>query len=193
MANRVQEDFGKMKTWLGSTSVQTAADVDLIVTSVDMKVGSYTVAAQPTSPSLITVSVTATSTADTMGTITITGTDITNAVISETVVPVAGSTVSTTRAFKTVTTVVGAGWVAAAGADKITVGIPATGTVEVRGQNISFICLTGVVYINPSAVATATSASFMLTAGRGIPLVVSDNLSYISDGNAATIEFIIWG
>jgi len=50
-----------------------------------------------------------------------------------------------------------------------------------------------VVYINPSAVATATSASFMLTAGRGIPLVVSDNLSYISDGNSATIEFIIWG
>lgn len=193
MANIVKEEFGKMAAWLGSTSVQTAADADLIVTSADMKVGAYTVAAHPTSPSRITVTVSATSTADTMGTITITGTDITNAVISETVVPIVDSTVTTIRAFKTITSVVGAGWVTGAGADKITVGIPATGTVEVRGRCITFICLTGVVYINPESTAAATNASFMLTAGRGIPLVVSENLSYISDGNAATIEYVIWG
>ena len=191
MANRVQEDFGKMKTWLGSASVQTAAVADLIVASADMKVGPYTKATDPTSPSLITVTVAATSTADTMGTITITGTDITDAVISETVVPVAGSTVSTTRAFKTVTTVVGAGWVVADGADKITVGIPATGTIEVRGQNISFMVITGTVYINPSTTAT-TANGILMVAGNTVEFVASNNLSYISDGNAATIQVIFW-
>lgn len=87
------------------------ADNDLIVTSTNMKVGSYTVAAQPDVPRNITVTATAVGTADTMGTITVTGTNINNLSITETIVPVAGSLVAGIKAFKTVTSVVGAGWV----------------------------------------------------------------------------------
>lgn len=103
------------------------ADDDKIVVSADMKVGTYTVAAQPDVPRNITVTVTAGSDADTMGTITVAGTNYADAVISEVITPVAGSAVAGKKAFKTVTTVTGAGWVIDAGetptADAIKVGI----------------------------------------------------------------------
>lgn len=102
------------------------ADVDRIVTSVDMKVGSYTVAAQPDVPRNITVTATAVGTADTMGTITVTGTNVFNQTITEVLTPVAGSTVAGAKAFKTVTSVVGAGWVIDASEgtkDTVTVGV----------------------------------------------------------------------
>ena len=86
------------------------ADDDLIVTVVDMKVGSYVVAAQPEVPRNITVTSTAVGTADTMGTVTVTGTNYADEVISEIITPVSNNTVAGTKAFKTVTTVVGAGW-----------------------------------------------------------------------------------
>jgi len=92
---------------LGSPAL---ADDDLIVTSTNMKVGSYTVAAQPEVPRNITVTATAGATADTPGTVTITGTNYDDEVISEVITPVAGSAVAGTKAFKSVTTVVGAGW-----------------------------------------------------------------------------------
>lgn len=84
---------------------------DRIVSSTNMKVGAYTVAAQPLVPSKITVAVTAGDTADTMGTVTISGFDSDNAPLSETVTPIAGSTVTTSGTFKTILSVVGAGWV----------------------------------------------------------------------------------
>ena len=87
------------------------ADDDLIVTSTNMKVGSYTVAAQPDIPRNITVTVTAGATADTLGTVTISGTNYDDDEISEVITPVAGSAIAGTKAFKSVTTVVGAGWV----------------------------------------------------------------------------------
>lgn len=87
------------------------ADDDLIVTTTNMKIGEYTIAAQPEVPRNITVTVTAGDTADTMGTITITGTNYNDEAITEEITPVAGSTVAGTKAFKTVSTVVGAGWV----------------------------------------------------------------------------------
>lgn len=112
----------------GMAGVQllTVADVDKIVTSTNMKVGSYTVAAQPVSLARISITVTAVDTADTMGTITISGTDIVGNSQSEIVTPVADSTVYTTSLFKSVTSVVGAGWVIDAvevSNDTITVGV----------------------------------------------------------------------
>lgn len=94
-----------------SLGTPVVADTDKIVTTVDMKVGSYTIAAQPDVARNITVTVTAVGTADTMGTITITGTNVAGQVITEVLTPIAGSTVAGTKAFKTVTSVVGAGWV----------------------------------------------------------------------------------
>jgi hypothetical protein len=102
-----------------------------IVASANMKVGAYTVAAQPLVPSKLTVLATAGATADTMGTIAIFGTLADDSYITETVIPVSGQTVTTTNAFKSVITVTGAGWVISAGNDTIIVGtaevsIPAT-------------------------------------------------------------------
>ncbi len=87
------------------------ADDDLIVTTTNMIVGEYTVAAQPDVPRNITVTASAGDTADTMGTITIVGTNYDDEVITEEIIPATGSTVAGALAFKTVTTVTGAGWV----------------------------------------------------------------------------------
>ena len=93
---------------LGSPVVD---DVDRIVTSTDMKVGAYAIAAQPDVPRNITVTQTAGDTEDTNGTIVIVGTDIAGNEITETITPNAGETVAGAKAFKTVTSVTGVGWV----------------------------------------------------------------------------------
>lgn len=105
---------------LGSPVVD---DVDRIVTSTDMKVGAYTLAAQPDVPRNITVTQTKVDAEDTNGTIVIVGTDIAGNAITETLTPNAGVTVAGAKAFKTVTSVTGVGWVIGGGNDTITVGV----------------------------------------------------------------------
>jgi hypothetical protein len=87
------------------------AATNAVVTSTNMKVGAYTIAAQPDIARNITVTQTAVGTTDTSGTVLVTGTDIAGNVITETLTPVAGSTVAGAKAFKTVTSIVGTGWV----------------------------------------------------------------------------------
>jgi hypothetical protein len=191
----MEDRFHKTLALLGVTSVQAAADDNLIVTTVDMKVGEYTVAAQPTSPSKIGFKVTTVGDVDlAMGTITVVGTDVRDIAITEVVVPISGSTVWTTRYFKTITTITGAGWTRSADTqeDTIIVGIPATGGIEVHGQSCSFKAVSGAIYVNPKTTATATSASYLMATGEVLEICVSDVLSYISDGQAATFECIIW-
>jgi len=110
---------------LANLGTPVVADVDRIVTSTNMIVGAYTVAAQPDVPRNITVTRTVVATgADTGGTIVIVGTNIDNVVITETItVGADGVTVAGTKAFKTVTSVTGVGWVIAGGNDTITVGV----------------------------------------------------------------------
>jgi hypothetical protein len=99
------------------------ADTDLIVTSADMKVGSYTIANQPAQPSLISVTITATGSSDTMGTVTVTGTVGGTTGVTESITPVAGATTYGTKYFSYITSIVGAGWVTNGDADKITCGV----------------------------------------------------------------------
>ena len=66
---------------------------------------------------------------DTLGTITVTGTDLRDQVISDVIVPVAGGVATGTKFFKTVTGVVGAGWVINVGNDTIVVGCEAGSAV----------------------------------------------------------------
>lgn len=106
-----------------------AAVANHYVASVDMKVGAYPLANNsPGDGSARSVVATRTvvDTADTAGTLVITGTDLSGAVITETIsVGATGVAVATARAFATVTSIVGAGWVidAAEGSeDKIVVG-----------------------------------------------------------------------
>ena len=99
-------------------------DVDKIVTTANMKVGTYTIAAQPIAPCLINVTNTVVDTADTMGTIAIVGTDINGATITETIIPVADTAVYTTKEFASITSATGAGWViGGATEDTITIGV----------------------------------------------------------------------
>lgn len=100
-------------------------DDNKIVTTTNMKVGTYTIAAQPTAPCLLSVLVTAVGTADTMGTITFVGTDIDGAALTEAVTPIAGTTVYTVAEFASVTSATGAGWVidGGAGNDTIIIGV----------------------------------------------------------------------
>jgi hypothetical protein len=107
----------------------TAAVTNRFVTSTNMKVGTYTVA----NPSpvwqggcLVTITHTTVATGtDTLGTITVVGTDINGAAQSEVMTPVADSTATSTKVFRTVTTVTGAGWVIAGGNDTLVVGCAA--------------------------------------------------------------------
>jgi hypothetical protein len=105
------------------------ASTNRIVTSVNMKVGAYTIANAASSDSLARNVIATVSKAvenDTMGTLVIVGTDINGTSITETLTlnngdTSAGLTVGT-RAFKTVTSVTGAGWVTGGTADTIVVG-----------------------------------------------------------------------
>lgn len=129
---RAQTDVPGVLTTLGAVVVYSPGspaldDADWYVASVDMKVGAYTLA--HTAPDVgarnVTVTQTAVGTEDTNGTITVVGTDLAGNVISETITPKAGATVAGAKAFATVTSVTGAGWVidgVEATADKITVG-----------------------------------------------------------------------
>jgi type IV secretory pathway protease TraF len=94
-----------------------------IVTTTNMKLGAYTIAAQPIVPALLSVLVTAVTGNDTMGTITFVGTDIYDAPLTEVVIPIPGTTVCTTNMFKTVTSATGAGWVINTGNDTIIIGV----------------------------------------------------------------------
>ena len=101
------------------------ADVDRIVTTTDMKVGAYTIANASAAGGIalnVTVTVTQDIEDDTEGTLDIVGTDIDDQVLTETLTPLIGSTVAGTKAFKTVTSVTGVGWVTGGTADNITVG-----------------------------------------------------------------------
>ena len=103
------------------------ADVNWFVTDTHCKVGAYTLAnaVMPGAVSCarnVTVTVTADGNVDVPGTVVVVGTDLADAAITETLTPLAGSTVQGTRAFKTITSITGAGWVIDGANDHVTFG-----------------------------------------------------------------------
>lgn len=195
VTQRVMNAQGKKIKALVRGTLHTAADPDKIVTTTNMKVGSYSIDAQPYCPSKITVTATASGTADTMGTITIVGTDIYGRTQSEVIVPAAGSAVSGSKIFKTVTSVTGAGWVidVGNGQDTIIVGVPASGGIEAKGFDVTLGVITGNVWINDTITAVADATAIPLIAGDTVEhLLVSDTLSLISDGSGGTFYAIVW-
>lgn len=161
------------------------ADDDLIVTTTDMKVGTYTLAADPDIPRNITVTVTAGDTADTMGTITIDGTNYLDEVITEDITPVAGSTIAGLKAFKTVTAVTGAGWVidgAEGTEDAITIG---------TGNEIGLpIALTDTAQI-PLAILGTTITAHNPTVTTTVENATIDMSAGTYDGSKSAIVFIV--
>lgn len=152
----------------GASLLIAAADNDKVVTSVAMKNGAYTVAAQPAAPAILSVTVTAVSTADTMGKITFVGTDILGAAQTEEVVPSASEVKYTTKMFASVTSVTGSGWTAKATADNVVVGV--AGIIAPEGYHISMLRVLSntVVAANTKvsgAITPSLSAAGTLTAG----------------------------
>ena len=192
MVNLVKEVFPSIKRVIGLQTLLGAADVDLIVTSANMKVGAYTVAAQPSTPSRISASVTAVGADDTMGTLAIVGTDSSGNALSETIVPIADDIVYTTNYFATVTSVTGAGWVIGEGNDTITVGVSMESEWKIKGESITFVNLSGNIWIDPLDTAVANSTSLKLVATNSRDLLVKDSLSIISDASGGTYQIIVW-
>lgn len=134
------------------------ADVDLIVTSANMKVGAYTVAAQPDISRNITVTHTQVGgVSDTLGTIDIVGTNILDEVITETITPLDETIAVGTKAFKTITSVTGVGWVIDTTADTITVGVG-----DLLGLPFEILAATNVQY---GVLGTALVAPASITVG----------------------------
>jgi hypothetical protein len=129
----------------------TAAVANRFVTSTAMKVGTYTVAnASPVwqGGCNVTVTHTAVSTVDTLGTIVVVGTDPSGQTISETITPLSGTVATGVKVFRTVTSVTGVGWVTAAGDDTIVVGC-AAGSIPISGPGTL-----DAILINTAAAAT---------------------------------------
>lgn len=106
---------------LGSPA--TADDDFLVAAATAMKVGAYTLLNTVLDVARnLTLTHTATSTADTLGTVDVVGTDIAGNALTETITPVSGTVVQGTKAFKTITSITGVGWVVNTGADVIKVG-----------------------------------------------------------------------
>jgi hypothetical protein len=114
-------------------------------------------------------------TADTLGTVTIHGTDVNNDVMLEEITPVADTPVVGTKAFKTVTSIVGAGWAIDAGgapaADHIKVGFGTlVGLPVFIGTEDKVIAVAlGTAFINAPTVAHGTLVSdCMVDASSGV-------------------------
>lgn len=133
-ARLAQTDAPGVFTVLGTGVMYTPGspaldDVDYFVASANMKNGAYVLA--HTAPDVGARNVTVTQTItnaveDTNGTITVTGTNLAGEAISEVITPNGGATVAGAKAFASITSIVGAGWViGGADADTITVGFGA--------------------------------------------------------------------
>jgi hypothetical protein len=111
-----------------NTAASTAAVTNRFVTSTNMANGTYTVAnASPTwsGGCLVTATITGIGGNDTPGTLTIVGTGVNGQALTEVLTLVAGGLATSTNAFRTVTSLTQAGWVAVSTADTIVVGCAA--------------------------------------------------------------------
>ncbi len=119
-----------------NTAATTAAVTNRIVTSTNMSLTTYTIAnASPawSGGALITVTHTTVAGADTLGTLVLVGKDLHGAAITETLTPVADSTVTGTKVFRSVTSATSLGWVATSTADTIVIGVALGSYVAVGG------------------------------------------------------------
>lgn len=136
-----------------NTAATTVAVPNRFVVSVNMANGAYTVAnASPTwsGGCLVTATITAVTGNDTPGTLTIVGTGVNGQAQTEVLALTAGGLATSTRAFRTVTSLTQAGWIINTGNDTIVVGC-AAGNVACGSQGTL-----GGVLINNTVATAAT-------------------------------------
>jgi len=113
------DDISMIETFDISNEVP---DLDKLVTSTNMIVGAYTLADQIDLPCKISFKHTSVGATDTLGTIVVVGISG-DETVTETVTPVADSTVYSTKYYSEITSLTSAGWVINAGNDTIKVGV----------------------------------------------------------------------
>ena len=59
-------------------------------------------------------------------------------------------------------------------------------------EDITFMCVSGNIWINPLATAVADATALKLTEGQAIDLNVATSLSVISDATGGTYQVIKW-
>lgn len=168
-----------------NTAATTAAVTNRIVASANMKVGAYTVAngGVPVwaGGAFITCAATAVDTADTMGTLVYVGTNLSGQAITETVAPIAGSIVTSTKVFRSITSVTGAGWVidaVEATNDTIVVGVAAGNIVSDSGGQI------GGVLVN-----NAVAAAVVISDARGTIMTIPASQAAGTYYNLGGVDF----
>ena len=166
--SRESADGVLRKLYLGTPRATEAARG---VASANMKVGAYTIANQPDVARNVSITHTAVSTVDTLGTVIFVGTDYNGAALTETLTPVNGTLVSGVKAFKTVTSITGAGWAAMSTADTITAGYGG-----LIGLPVNLTASTGTVLGNLD-----TTVSIMNTTGGTLATSTVTNAS--TDGS----------
>ncbi len=65
-------------------------------------------------------------------------------------------------------------------------------SIDINGDPVTVICMTGNLWINPLITAVADATAIKMVAGMSIDLVVMDTLSVISDATGATYQIIYW-
>jgi hypothetical protein len=115
------EDISQIETFDVSNNVP---ELDKIVVSTNMKVGAYTLADQPDYPSRISITHTSVGTVDTLGTVVLVGTSG-GETVTETLVPIANTTIYSDKFYSAVTSLTGAGWSIVSTNDTIKMGIKA--------------------------------------------------------------------
>lgn len=65
-------------------------------------------------------------------------------------------------------------------------------SITVNAKDITFMCISGNIWLNPETTAVANTTAIKLTAGQAIDLNVAQTLSIISDGSGGTYQYIIW-
>jgi hypothetical protein len=154
--------------FVASLGAPALASANRYVTSTNMKVGAYTVANAASADGLarnLVATITAVTGNDTPGVLVITGTGADDRALTETLTLVAGGTATGLKCFKTVTSIVGSGWVINTGNDTIVVG---------TGNKIQ---LPKAVHQSPAAV---TAGVFMVVLGTSVVAVsaqIDDDIS----------------
>ena len=152
-----------------NTAASTAAVTNRFVVSVAMQNAAYTIA----NPSpvwsggcFVTLTHTTVATTDTLGTIALVGTDLNGQAISETLTPLADSTVTSTKIYRTVTSATGAGWTQqGASADTIVMGC-AAGNIALVGTGQLFGVLVNNTVATSFTISDATTTIMTVPASQ---------------------------
>ena len=190
VVQRAQTDAKSVYNTLHSVVCYTpgspvATDDDWFVAAATaMKVGTYTLlhTAPDTGARNIVITHTAVDAADTLGTITVAGTNLAGVAITEAITPSSGTTAAGAKAFATVTSITGSGWITNGGADTIKIGFAdKIGFPDKLTRNTVLA-----TYLNNAKEGTAPTVAMSASALESNTF----DLNSAMDGNAVHIYYI---